>query len=539
MKGRINIMLRDDDAPGSAAAVGLSKAADRWHDDEIRYVFAMPWAAARGDKSDFNDVLRAAPTSAEGLAAIAQRIRPAVLYADDLAPAAPPFSLPTATTEELRIAVRDEGRAFFAAARDRHPDDAAAPVQLKAPTGSGKSEMTGRELVGAVDSNPANRFAVLAPNHHLLRQLAERYQEHGQAGTIAIYEGRAGKLPDRPPLCDDLDAVEIAIKAGANVTETVCGPKDPAKGPRCRFRDQCRYFARLEEAKAASIVLTPQNFLFDGADPPAGLFKNLAAVVVEEDFTGQGRAPVKVLRAAFDTDDEELGVGRYPAWYKKGGRRQNDVAATTDLRLLYGKIRRALAEADDRGQGLAAALVAVGLSASDLRQAIAVTWKRQIDLEMRPGMPLEDRKAAAKKNGSINLTIRQIVRVLQAFEQLVADDASPALWPQLDRDNPPIIVGAEWITVYRLRETAGWLDGLPVVAPRCLGIAIDRGGDDRAGPARLAAAGRIGRALVGDADQLQCGRFAGRGAGHRGAFRCGLIFQNQLHYIAGFKIQDF
>ena len=57
--GRRNILLCDDDAPGSPADRQIEKALDAWREDGIRVAVATPWPERRGDESDFNDLLRA------------------------------------------------------------------------------------------------------------------------------------------------------------------------------------------------------------------------------------------------------------------------------------------------------------------------------------------------------------------------------------------------------------------------------------------------------------------------------------------------
>ena len=95
--GRSNIILRDDDAPGSPADQQLEKALAVWREAGIRVAVVTPWAEPRGDKSDFNDVLREA-----GLEAVRERIGLAELELQGLTPAPPPFELPTAGLAEIR-----------------------------------------------------------------------------------------------------------------------------------------------------------------------------------------------------------------------------------------------------------------------------------------------------------------------------------------------------------------------------------------------------------------------------------------------------
>jgi hypothetical protein len=67
----------------------------------------------------------------------------------------------------------------------------------------------------------------------------------------------------------------LAIEAGADVTATVCGSSKSET--RCRYRDGCAYFAQIERAKAADIVIVAHNFLFDPL--PQALLDNVSAVV--------------------------------------------------------------------------------------------------------------------------------------------------------------------------------------------------------------------------------------------------------------------
>ena len=71
----LNIVLRDDDAPGSPADKLLADAVMRWRDAGINFAVAEPWPERRGDKSDFNDVLRE-----NGADAVAAAIRDRIFH---------------------------------------------------------------------------------------------------------------------------------------------------------------------------------------------------------------------------------------------------------------------------------------------------------------------------------------------------------------------------------------------------------------------------------------------------------------------------
>lgn len=74
------VLCRDDDPQHSPADKALAKRLDEWRAAGCDVVVATPWPERRGDKSDFNDVIRAG-----GAAAVRARIA-AVL---DLGPAPP------------------------------------------------------------------------------------------------------------------------------------------------------------------------------------------------------------------------------------------------------------------------------------------------------------------------------------------------------------------------------------------------------------------------------------------------------------------
>lgn len=73
---RLNIILVDDDAPASVRAVSLKQSILRWREDGLRVLAATPWDQPRGDKSDFNDVIREG-----GQSAVWARIYTAILDA--------------------------------------------------------------------------------------------------------------------------------------------------------------------------------------------------------------------------------------------------------------------------------------------------------------------------------------------------------------------------------------------------------------------------------------------------------------------------
>ena len=196
--GRAHILLADDDKAGSAADRQLEKALAGWRQAGVRVAVATPWPERRGDKSDFNDVLRTAigpdagpagdpPGSdakspddlsarqAAGLAAVAARIRLAELELQGLAPAPPPFPLPTADLREVRGNVARQVAHFLLHRLDEQPPR----VLLIGVPGSGKTEEIGAAIPGLVITDRhqgrPHRVIVAVPMHRLGRQIIARF----------------------------------------------------------------------------------------------------------------------------------------------------------------------------------------------------------------------------------------------------------------------------------------------------------------------------------------------------------------------------
>jgi hypothetical protein len=60
-KRRIMVVCADDDPPEHPAAIALAIAISGWRADGRKVAIARPWASPRGDKSDFNALIREAP----------------------------------------------------------------------------------------------------------------------------------------------------------------------------------------------------------------------------------------------------------------------------------------------------------------------------------------------------------------------------------------------------------------------------------------------------------------------------------------------
>jgi hypothetical protein len=180
------------------------------------------------------------------------------------------------------------------------------------------------------------------PNHELSEKLAARYREaikeRGTNVTVAVYRGRGNPDPEGPleqdALCQNLQEIWLALKVKADLNRAVCGPT--GKG-QCPLRDGCEYFAQLETAKNADIVIFAHNFLIEGLrEFQLGLLDNVNAIVVEEDIADHIVDATTAL-APWALDDEWLDKFPVRKTGKKGDGKA-DYAATEEL---WGAVRQA------------------------------------------------------------------------------------------------------------------------------------------------------------------------------------------------------
>ena len=97
---RVNVICRDDDREGSAADTLLCNALARWRDRGAAVVIATPWPDRRGDRSDFNDTIRAG-----GIGAVRARIE-AAAPPDELCVAASATAPDRRRSETAKVAFR-------------------------------------------------------------------------------------------------------------------------------------------------------------------------------------------------------------------------------------------------------------------------------------------------------------------------------------------------------------------------------------------------------------------------------------------------
>jgi hypothetical protein len=449
--GRRVVDLRDDDPADSKVEVEYQRALDRWRSRGHRIAVATPWPERRGDKSDFNDILK----EGHALDAVRKRIELAELALDGMTIEMPPFAAPTAPVSEVRHHLQQPLKKYLG---QRFRDGALPALLLTCESGSGKTEVAVSWLPTTIRSDKAlkraHRVVYFVPRHDLAAEIKRRIEEADRLDDdgnerpaadrlkVATFQGRRDGEENEQGNCDNYPAVKGARAAGAPVAKAAC-----VNGKEhCPVWEACQhgtgFFAQFEPAAAADVLIVAHNYLFEGL--PKQLVAGVSLVVIDEDFTAHGDNTVEISRTVLDFAEPNTPV-------RSNG--EPDDAKTVELEQLYRRIARVL----DAGNPSPATLAAEGLTRADMRRTRKLSRKRKIE----HSMGLAERRAAAKK-AAINNRMEDIAALTEALEEIAPDDDGA---PQLGLDESAGRVKVEdgTITVYGRRKLIGWLKDLPTV----------------------------------------------------------------------------
>jgi hypothetical protein len=258
--GRQVIVCRDDDARGSTADRTLVRALRRWRCQGVDVAVATPHPIRRGDKSDFDDLLRE-----QGSDAVAARIA----FAADAGSASRTRRPATVAQVALERAVDR----FFALV----PHEGETPSQhaIRIDVAGGKSTIAARASVEQVRKLRAagdDRTMFWAvPRHDLADQGAELLRQYGPELRVAVWRGRRALNPARPGqrMCEEPERVAEAAALSLDPQTYACQT--------CPLKADCAYQAQRE--RRADIWVGAHELMFH--TKPAA-FETLAAVVVDE-----------------------------------------------------------------------------------------------------------------------------------------------------------------------------------------------------------------------------------------------------------------
>ena len=358
---------------------------------------------------------------------------------------APPAELPQATPVQTRAALLSTVRMFFDAAEVERPR-----VLIGAITGAGKTEITGKLLAQVIpidrrDGRPY-RTILAVPTHKLGRKVGKRFAKQGL--DVAVLEGRGD--PHKPATagrryqCRNLEAVGLAIQAGADVRKTVCGT---GKGG-CPFFAACSedgYLSQFKAAGEADVLIVAHSMLFERL--PKSLLHDVAQVIIDEDPTALADVVSDLTAETFSAH----AVAAFPVLDKAG---EADPIDTDKLSVVFGEIARRI-DASPDGFADAAIWSEEGLTTADLNYARHLNWKRRRDVRMTPGMSMEARREAARAAG-INALLPRLGRLLQMLA--IGEYGRIRFFSTASRGGY-----ARGLVVHGQREVAKWTVRLPVM----------------------------------------------------------------------------
>jgi hypothetical protein len=291
--------------------------------------------------------------------------------------------------------------------------DADPPVHAsRVATGVGKTRIAARLIAETVRARTAagrclRPFLYAVPTHRLGEDVADLFRQHGISARV--FRGRAAEIPSRPgqTMCDDLEAVRVALDLGAPVSPTCCKGKRPdGVTVTCRFYATCSYQQQFEEEPDVWVIA--HQLLFS----PQAALGEVEGVFIDEAFWQAG---LWVASRALTLDEIEAPI-------PLSRERLDEVVA--DLEHLRGRLARALRRQPASGGVERRHLIAEGLSPDDCTAAVALEWKLKVAPQLWPGMPASDRRAAAQAARGIK-HIQSFVNAWSAARDLLCrEDAS-------------------------------------------------------------------------------------------------------------------
>ena len=450
--GRIAVLLVDEDRTASSK---VERILAKFHARGVEAVAAWPFGGTRTNGSDFNTLLQE-----QGEAAVRARIEAVLPLACERD--APTATLGEATAElrarrtsffkraiaanvaidpaaEIRAAAKKQAKAIRATIKagtatsedDRALEEAdaaaAAPLPLSPHVAldvqpslgktyeavAGLAEVEGYVAAArAAGTSPKVHYAV--PRLDLADQVATDIA--GRHLSVGVLRGRDAPNPEAqvPPtnkqddtgrMCLDLPAVRLAVEAGANVAEAVCGKEG---GTACMHRSICPFYRNIKAIADRDVVVSAHWFLSHAL--PTEIAKGRNLTVIDEKFALD---LAHTHELALDQIEADLDVA--PVLNEDGP----DWFTTERLQSTTRALVEAVRDHDDNGPISAERLQAFGLEETRLRAAAREQHRRWVAVEMYPGQPLAERRAAARAAGT-NKRIRPTARLFLTAADVLA-----------------------------------------------------------------------------------------------------------------------
>lgn len=423
--GRRIIVCQDDDKAGSPAEKKLSLTVQRWRNAGVSVAVATPWAARKGDKSDFNDAIKQG-----GADAVRGRIAPLV------SPAGAARKRPS--IEAARISLAQAIDRFFSEAEGfvKVEGGPAIVSAIRADVGTGKSDAARRRAVQMLNRMRQaitsmrkagdNRTIVIAvPTHVLGNEQAKAFitlPDAIKAGLrAAVWRGRPAIDPDAGlddqgcsiKMCRDLEAVADAQSVLADPEETVCKRGDAT----CPFYEVCGY--QRQKKTKADLWIIAHEILFSQKPKAIG---EVAALVVDESAWQSGLIgcqgkPTQITLEQLSGDCTVPMRGRGSEALKMA---EVDTEHLGRLRALASRVLSGLSDGPLPVEAFKADEDAELFNPTEMGVARAIEYARKAEAAIKPGMTAAERKAIIAQCQQ-NRFIPRLAMFWRALERLFAD----------------------------------------------------------------------------------------------------------------------
>jgi putative DNA primase/helicase len=366
---RTIVVALDDDGRTAQVAKHTRKAITRWRKQNRTVLTALPWAATRRDKSDFNDALQE-----QGADAVRARIDAALTPVQN--------SIRTLSIDEARIkttvAIDDATRKLLAG------EGAPSAIAIKVSTGVGKTETYMRAIIALLKAGVIKAATFAVPDNKLSAEQIHRAEairdELGATFRIGAWRGREAVNPEaiKETMCRRPEAARAVGRAGLPVQSFLC--KTDA-GDKCPLYDQCAYQKQRNEPR---LTITSHAAVF--SEKPIGV-PVPSLLVLDESFWDKGI--VGADRPILTPLDELQGIIRLT--HEHGRDLFGDIqaareaSATADLEPVREKLRAILATAPV-GPLRREHVDAVGLTADQCRAAADAEHRRIVAPRIVPSM---------------------------------------------------------------------------------------------------------------------------------------------------------
>jgi hypothetical protein len=252
---------------------------------------------------------------------------------------------------------------------------------MRIDTGVGKTRIVVEEIVKS-----GKTVIYVVPTHRLGGGVVDLFASHGLVART--FRGRMANDPENPgsKMCLNLPAVELALKAHADVAKTCC----KYKKQRCRFYDACGYQRQLQEEPQIWIVASDIIF-----HTQAALKKPKPKALIIDESVWQ-----KSLRGVELADQWTVPF----ASLANGSQRRRDLADELQMQADDGGLQRKYIE---------------GMDPAALSRMISAEWAeiKRLKFNLYPGMPDHEFTQLQKNTKAID-KIAHARRVIQILEEL-------------------------------------------------------------------------------------------------------------------------